>query len=334
MSDIAIDAQGQVWTSVSMQGGEVEIVQLDPATGQAKPVQQFEADWWGGLYVIDGTVWTLERRVEHAGVEGGTLTQIVPGTAAPVDVGGSFALPVTDGASLWTPFFGDDTAANLSSGIARVDPATGDVLDRWRTGSVGYDLAVGEDGGIWFLDGQRLRRLNPATGEIDVTTTVEGTPIFLTPASDGVWVETYEKEAWCIFPFVESGGTVERAAFVPPTHTENGTTVLPMTLTDGSQVVVAYPQPLRLAELGVVPQTLIHSAQSNECGWQPVIRLGSMDGVLYQGSGPVQLASDGDPAMWEGRRGGSPYLPRLRVRGMERERALRSRRPRWHGPLE
>lgn len=163
-------------------------------------VKSFEPDWWGGLYVIDGAVWTLERRVEGATVKGGTLTQIIPGTATSVDVGGSFALPVTDGASLWTPFFGDRTAMNLSSGIARVDPATGEVLDEWKTGSVGYDLAVGADGGVWFLAGERLQRLNPATGEIDVKATVEGTPIFLTPSDDGVWVETYEGDL-VFFPF-------------------------------------------------------------------------------------------------------------------------------------
>jgi hypothetical protein len=200
VSDLAIDAQGQVWASVSMKGGEVEVVRLDPATGQVTQVKSFEPDWWGGLYVIDGAVWTLERRVEGATVKGGTLTQIIPGTAPSVDVGGSFALPVTDGASLWTPFFGDRTAMNLSSGIARVDPATGEVLDEWETGSVGYDLTVGADGGVWFLAGQHLQRLNPATGRVDVKATVEGTPIFLTPADDGMWVETYEGDL-VFFPF-------------------------------------------------------------------------------------------------------------------------------------
>jgi hypothetical protein len=99
----------------------------------------------------------------------------------------------------------------------------------------------------------------------------------------------------------------EPASFVPSTHTDNGTTVLPMTLPDGSRVEIAYPAGLRLAELGLAPQTLVHSTQSNGCGWEPLIRLGSMDGVLYQGPGPVQLAPDGDPAMWKGKGSNSPY---------------------------
>ena len=202
VSDIAIDEQGLVWASVSVRGGGVEIVRLDPASGQVTPVERFEPEWSAGLYVIDGTVWTLERRVEDETFMGGTLTQIVPGTAASVDVGGSFALPVTDGASLWTPFFGDEMAMNLSSGIARIDPATGDVLDAWKTGPVGYDLTVGPDGGIWFLADRRLQRLNPATGEIDVKATVEGTPIFVTPAVDGIWVETAEGDM-VFFPFTD-----------------------------------------------------------------------------------------------------------------------------------
>ena len=99
----------------------------------------------------------------------------------------------------------------------------------------------------------------------------------------------------------------EPASFVPSTHTDNGTTVLPMTLTDGSRVEIAYPEGLRLAELGLAPQTLVHSTQSNGCGWEPIIRLGSMNGLLYQGSEPVNAPPDGGPAMWEGKGGGSPY---------------------------
>ena len=57
---------------------------------------------------------------------------------------------------------------NLSHGIARVDPTTGIVLDQWKTDQIGYDLAVGADGGIWFLGGKGLERLNPSTGVIDV----------------------------------------------------------------------------------------------------------------------------------------------------------------------
>jgi hypothetical protein len=98
----------------------------------------------------------------------------------------------------------------------------------------------------------------------------------------------------------------EPAAFVPPTVTENGTTLLPMVLPDGSQVEIAYPEALRLAELGLSPQTLVHSTQSNGCGWEPVIRLGSAGDVLYQGSNPVSPPPEGGPAMWAGK-GGSPY---------------------------
>ena len=86
---------------------------------------------------------------------------------------------------------------NLSSGIARVDPATGEVLDEWKTGSVGYDLAVGADGGVWFLAGQHLQRLNPATGEIDVKTTVEGTPIFLDACRRWGMGRNLRRATWC-----------------------------------------------------------------------------------------------------------------------------------------
>jgi hypothetical protein len=199
VTDLAIDAEGQVWASVSSQG-EVEVVLLDPATGQATPETRFEAEWWEGLYPLDDTVWTLERKVQDSTVQGGTLVQVEPGTVSPVDIGGSFALPVSDGTVLWTPFFGDPKGMNLASGIARVDPATGDVLDRWRTDPLGYDIESGADGGIWFLAESGLQRLNPATGTVDVHAQVDGTPIFIAPVTDGVWVATYEGDL-VFFPF-------------------------------------------------------------------------------------------------------------------------------------
>ena len=175
VSDLAVDTQGAS-VGIRVCGGRCSRdCSAGPGnrTGNAGQELRARLVGWALRDGRHGQV-TLERRVEGATVKGGTLTQIIPGTAAPVDVGGSFALPVTDGTSLWTPFFGDRTAMNLSSGIARVDPATGEVLDEWKTGSVGYDLAVGADGGVWFLAGQHLQRLNPATGEIDVKATVEG----------------------------------------------------------------------------------------------------------------------------------------------------------------
>jgi hypothetical protein len=69
---------------------------------------------------------------------------------------------------------GDAQAMNLARGIARIDPVTGEVLGTWKTDPVGYDLAVGEDGGIWFLAGYHLERLNPSTGETDVDVAVSG----------------------------------------------------------------------------------------------------------------------------------------------------------------
>jgi hypothetical protein len=80
-----------------------------------------------------------------------------------------------------------------------------------------------------------------------------------------------------------------------------------MVLTDGSRVEIAYPEALGLAELGLAPQTLVHSTQSNGCGWEPLIRLGSMNGVLYQGSEPVNPSLGGGPAMWQGKGSNSPY---------------------------
>jgi TolB protein len=194
VSDVAFDVQsGRLWALVAGPArGAAQVVEIDAATGEVVSASPFEAEWYGGIFPAAGTAWVLEREVEHSTVQGGALVQILPGSAPSVATGGSFAEPVTDGTSIWAPFYGDDLAMNLANGIARIDPSTGRIVDEWKTGSIGYDVAVGEDGGIWFLGGGDLNRLNPSTGEVDVTLRVRGTPIFIVPSLDGLWVGTYE----------------------------------------------------------------------------------------------------------------------------------------------
>jgi streptogramin lyase len=192
VSDLAFDGH-DLWALVSLEGEhQSAVVQVDPSSGDVLSETPFEADWTGGLFPVSGTAWVLERAVQGDTVEDGSLAQIAPGTSPPVPIGGSFADPVTDGTSIWAAFYGDPTAMNLSHGIARVDPTTGTVLDQWKTDQIGYDLAVGADGGIWFLGGKGLERLNPSTGATDVRQHLDATPIFISPTDDGLWVGTYE----------------------------------------------------------------------------------------------------------------------------------------------
>lgn len=95
-------------------------------------------------------------------------------------------------------------------------------------------------------------------------------------------------------------------SFIPPTTTQGSTTTLPLVFPDGSRAVVAYPEPLGLADLVLTPQTLVHSTQSNGCGWDPIIRFGDASD-LYQGDSPVSTPPEGGPAMWEAKGGGSAY---------------------------
>jgi hypothetical protein len=192
VEDLAFDS-GRLWALVPQNThGGADVVAIDPATATVLSSTPLHADWYGGLFPVAGTVWTVERRVKGSDVLGGRLVQIVPGRARPITLGGSFALPASDATSIWTPYFGDSQAMNLASGIARINPATGEVLSAWKTDAVGYDLAVGLDGGIWFLSGDHLKRLDPSTGTTDVGVSVPGGPIFIAPTRGGIWVGTYK----------------------------------------------------------------------------------------------------------------------------------------------
>ena len=68
------------------------------------------------------------------------------------------------------------------------------MLGDWQTDAIGYDHAVGEDGGIWFLSGDRLERLNTSTGETDVSIAASWQPIFIVPTDGAIWVGTYAGE--------------------------------------------------------------------------------------------------------------------------------------------
>jgi streptogramin lyase len=100
---------------------------------------------------------------------------------------------VTDGRWIWTAASGDAEAMNLASGIAQVDPTNGSIVQTWDVGNVGYDIAAGADGGIWFLGGRGLERLNPSTGDLQSwdPTGDDEEPVFVLPTRDGVWVGSY-----------------------------------------------------------------------------------------------------------------------------------------------
>jgi streptogramin lyase len=195
VSELAIDqVTGELWAAIAGKADEGwTLVKLDPNDGAVLSSTDYKTDWSGGLLPLDGTVWQLSRHVRHSTVYGGYLHQILPGSAQDVPTGGSFALPVTDGRSIWTPASGDNDAMNLASGIAQVD-ASGQVLQTWEVGSVDYDVAVGDDGGVWFLGSKGLERLNPTTGDMQSwRSTPDGeTPVLIVVGADGVWVGTYE----------------------------------------------------------------------------------------------------------------------------------------------
>lgn len=195
VSDLAFDQQtGDLWAAVAGKGDGFLLVQVNPSDGSVLSSTTYTTDWSGGLLPLQGSVWTLNRHVNNSTVSGGYLHQLLPGTAPDVETGGSFALPVTDGRWIWTPASGDDRAMNLAAGIAQVDPSDGSVVRHWNVGNVGYDVAVGPDGGVWFLGPKGLERLNPTSGKVQAWKAAEDgdTPTFILPSMGGVWVGTYE----------------------------------------------------------------------------------------------------------------------------------------------
>jgi hypothetical protein len=205
VENVAFDQQaGELWATVAGEGEEDSVLtRLDPGDGSVVSSTPFTSGWSSGLMSVRGSVWVLERDVLDDTVSGGRLRQLLPGDAPDFETGGSFALPVTDGRWIWTPMSGDGGVMNLSSAIAQVDPSDGSVVQRWDVGGVGYDLAVGPDGGIWYLGPGGLSRLNPRSGEIQAweASTDRDIPTFVAPSSGGMWVGG-SQGALSYWPFV------------------------------------------------------------------------------------------------------------------------------------
>ena len=172
---LTFGSDGMLWANIGRDHGKA-IAQIDPATGEITRTWPYTADWSQEICEAQDT------------------SQVVPGTAPPVETGGTFAGPVCSTDAVWTAIYGDENSVNLANGIAQIDPATGLVVSSWSTPPIGYDIALDGDGGVWFITAGSggVERLDPSTGAIDATETMTDTPIFISVTVDEIWVGTYE----------------------------------------------------------------------------------------------------------------------------------------------
>ena len=100
---------------------------------------------------------------------------------ATIDVGGAPSSIVASARAVWV-------SLGLG-GIARIDPATNEVVARLRPGGAVVDLASGF-GALWAVDvfGDRLLRIDPGTNRVSRRTRVGGMPSGVTVGRGLVWV--------------------------------------------------------------------------------------------------------------------------------------------------
>ena len=127
---LTFGSDGMLWANIGRGDGKA-IAQIDPATGEITRTWPYTADWAQEICEAQDTVWVHEMSTSNSTVHGGWLSQVVPGTAPPVETGGTFAGPVCSTDAVWTAIYGDKHSVNLASGIAQVDPATGLVVGSW-----------------------------------------------------------------------------------------------------------------------------------------------------------------------------------------------------------
>jgi len=184
---------GSLWTTgVASPSDPPRLLRIDPATGAVLVEVPFEAEWWGSLVVVDDAVWITEMTVVDSTVQGDpTLVQLDSATGEEltrVSLGHVYGLPASTG-----PVGSDLFYAVAEGGLVRVDPQTGEVLDRMPA-EIELDLELGPDGAVWYLGWESLHRLDPTTGETDVSVDLERgvTPIAIAVTEQDVWVLNYQ----------------------------------------------------------------------------------------------------------------------------------------------
>ena len=176
-----------------------ELLRVDPSTGQAERIARVDAPWERTILAVSGSAWLSERETHGSVVCCPSIVPVVPlpGTSPVlVPLGGSFAEPVSDGASIWAPTGPDPDVVNLSSRLVRIDPLTGALTGSWNLHtSIGYDMEFG-NGCIWAITSRHghalVERFDPSVGEVTGLAKIHGIPTAIASGNGVMWVLTYD----------------------------------------------------------------------------------------------------------------------------------------------
>jgi hypothetical protein len=102
----------------------------------------------------------------------------------------------------------------------------------------------------------------------------------------------------------------EPTLFVPATHREGESVVMPVTFPDGTTAEIRYPPGLKLAEMGVAPNT--YGDLGGYCGGNLLVRPYDAKGEIFEGEAPLAVFEGAEGrrvGLWPGAKGWpSDYL--------------------------
>jgi DNA-binding beta-propeller fold protein YncE len=177
----------------------MEVVRIDPATGDVRARVPLEANWAHTVVAASGHLVVNEN-----GNMGGSLGAIDPVTNA-VTVRTEISSTYSDGPVVWR----GEAWATVDRGLvrfARFDPVTGEFLQAsTELDPTRFAICCGfieaDERGIWFIGfngrtGEGVPRLDlfdPVTGAVsELVALDEGSPVAMAVAPDSVWILNYE----------------------------------------------------------------------------------------------------------------------------------------------
>jgi virginiamycin B lyase len=256
--------EGAVWVDTARGA----VARIDPRTNEVltKVVATKGGDILGGMAIGEGSVWVdegVEGVIRIDPRDGEVIARVPPIRSGRDLLLASFLAPggggvwATGAWARWSDRQGDLVATDPPHRVLmQIDPDTDRMVPMADLGSGGWPIAFG-GGAVWIVSDQEVLQFDPSA--LRVTARVGLPPnSWLVPADDGAvpWLigrdgslKRIDSLVLEILPTLSESST----AFVPGTHREGDSIVMPVTFPDGTSAEILIPDDVDLAGMGAQP---------------------------------------------------------------------------------
>jgi hypothetical protein len=304
--------EGAVWVDTA----RGTVARIDPRTNEVltKVVASKGGDILGGMAIGEGAAWVAEGvegviRIDPR--DGAVIAKVPPIRSGRDLLSASFFAPgggavwATGAWARWSDEQGDLVATDPPQWVLmKIDPDTDQLVPVADLGSGGWPLTFG-GGDVWVVSGPQVLRIDAGTGRVRSTVRLPSNT-WLVQADDGgaPWLVGRDGSLTRIgsLPFEAPPAAPEMTIpFIPPTHRDGDSIVMPVTFPDGTSAELLFPQDVDLAGMGAQPD-VSYLWLADPAGRSPLsFYHEAADPQQFEGDAPedVYRSRNGDPVeLW------------------------------------